>query len=372
MKQHRSVSVTALAGIVVLVAMTTVASAAPVPPKDLKLVGDHWTPWDPPAAGTDDYLIQKGDTLWDLAGEWLGDPYLWPQIWDENRYILDSHWIYPGDPLKRPGKPTVVSGEPSIEVERSEPVTDAGYGRGVPSTPPAELRTAPESLEMVANPWDVNCSGFIEPGYRASEARIVGAELEPLHWGQGDVVYVNQGRNQGIVAGAVYGVRRAGRQVAHPVTGDDLGVWVHRLGTVRVLAVQDNTATVRIEESCQDLVAGDHLVAWEEIPLPMVELPEFDRYDAEPTGGTTGYIVAIKDDLQYAGDGQIVHIDVGSGASAMPGDVLRLYRENGGLPRRMIGHAVILTVEPATSTAKVTLAVRETQVGDRVEAEVVR
>jgi len=149
-------------------------------------------------------------------------------------------------------------------------------------------------------------------------------------------------------------------------------VWVHRLGTVRVLAVQDNTATVRIEESCQDLVAGDHLVAWEEIPLPMVELPEFDRYDAEPTGGTTGYIVAIKDDLQYAGDGQIVHIDVGSGASAMPGDVLRLYRENGGLPRRMIGHAVILTVEPATSTAKVTLAVRETQVGDRVEAEVVR
>ena len=33
------------------------------------------------------------------AERWLGDPYLWPQVWDENRYILDSHWIYPGDPI---------------------------------------------------------------------------------------------------------------------------------------------------------------------------------------------------------------------------------------------------------------------------------
>ena len=34
------------------------------PPKNLKLVGDHWTPWDPPAAGPEDYIIQRGDTLY--------------------------------------------------------------------------------------------------------------------------------------------------------------------------------------------------------------------------------------------------------------------------------------------------------------------
>jgi hypothetical protein len=333
---------------------------------------DHWTAWDPPAAGPDDYIIVKGDTLWDLAGQWLGDPYLWPQVWDENKYILDSHWIYPGDPLKRPGKPTVVSGEPSIEVEGSAPVTDPGYGRGAEQPSAPVVGSAPTALEMIANPWDVYCSGFIAPDYSASETRMVGAELEHQHWGQGDVVYLNQGRNQGISAGAVYAVRRTGRHVAHPVTGADLGAWVRRLGTVRVLAVQDNTATARVEESCEDFVAGDHLVAWEEIPLPVVDLPEFDRYDAEPTGGTTGYVVAIKDDLQYAGDGQIVHVDMGAGADARPGDVLRVYRDSGDLPRRMIGHAVVLTVEPSTSTAKVTLAVRETQVGDRVEREVAR
>jgi nucleoid-associated protein YgaU len=81
------------------------------PPTNLKQVGDHWTPWDPPEAGPDAYVIQKGDTLWDLAGRWLEDPFLWPQVWDENRYILDSHWIYPGDPLVIPGRPTVVPEE---------------------------------------------------------------------------------------------------------------------------------------------------------------------------------------------------------------------------------------------------------------------
>ncbi len=45
------------------------------PPTNLKLVGDHWTAWDPPEAGPDAYLIQKGDTLWDLAEQWFGDPF---------------------------------------------------------------------------------------------------------------------------------------------------------------------------------------------------------------------------------------------------------------------------------------------------------
>ena len=92
-------------------------SSAPTPPQNLKKVGDHWTPWDPPEAGPEAYIIVKGDTLWDLAERWLGDPYLWPQIWDENRYILDSHWIYPGDPLVIPGRPVVVpeGGPPPVE-----------------------------------------------------------------------------------------------------------------------------------------------------------------------------------------------------------------------------------------------------------------
>jgi len=52
-----------------------------------------------PADAQQIHVIVKGDTLWALAGKFLGNPYLWPQIWEKNQYILDAHWIYPGDPL---------------------------------------------------------------------------------------------------------------------------------------------------------------------------------------------------------------------------------------------------------------------------------
>ena len=33
------------------------------------------------------YMIQPGDTLWDLAQANFGDPQYWPQLWSINEYI---------------------------------------------------------------------------------------------------------------------------------------------------------------------------------------------------------------------------------------------------------------------------------------------
>src|SRR5439155_12430571 len=86
--------------------------------------------YDPPdpesfPEGAQIHVIVKGDTLWDLANTHFQNPYLWPQIWNENRYILDSHWIYPGDPILLPPRPTVVS-----EIV-------PGSGQTAPPAPPA-------------------------------------------------------------------------------------------------------------------------------------------------------------------------------------------------------------------------------------------
>ncbi len=375
MRKLAAASVGALFGIALWFGATpaTAADSSPVPPKNLKKVGDHWTPWDPPPAGPDDYIIQKGDTLWDLAGKWLGNPFLWPQIWDENRYILDSHWIYPGDPLKVPGKPEVVPTEGPPPVEEppvpETPEVDQGFGRGEEAT--AEKPTpapAPPALVAVADASDLYCSGFIDPSFQVPDLRIVGHELERTHLGQGDVVYLNEGLNQGVEAGNIFGVRRVSREIFHPITKEDLGPYVRRLGKIRVIAVQENTSTAVIEESCEDIVEGDALVPWKDIPVPMMPgLPQFDRYDAKPSGGNEGYIVAARDAVTATGTGHIVHVDLGETSGLKPGDVLDLYRDNGELPRLMLGQAVVLTVEPATATVKIVHAVRESEIGDRVE-----
>ena len=50
------------------------------------------------------HTVKRGDTLWDLAATYLGDPFQWPQIYQLNKdKIKDPHWIYPDQVFALPG-----------------------------------------------------------------------------------------------------------------------------------------------------------------------------------------------------------------------------------------------------------------------------
>ena len=68
------------------------------------------------------YVVQKGDTLWDISGKFLKKPWYWPKIWNVNPQINDPHWIYPGDVLTLvwiDGKPYL---QKAVSAQKTKPV----------------------------------------------------------------------------------------------------------------------------------------------------------------------------------------------------------------------------------------------------------
>ncbi|HEY8794005.1 MAG TPA: LysM peptidoglycan-binding domain-containing protein [Gemmatimonadaceae bacterium] len=56
------------------------------------------------------HTVKKGDTLWDIAHQYLNDPFLWPEIYRINTDVVeDPHWIYPNEVLKLPGNAVVAT-----------------------------------------------------------------------------------------------------------------------------------------------------------------------------------------------------------------------------------------------------------------------
>ncbi len=71
------------------------------------------------------YRIKKGDTLWDLAFKFLGDPFRWPELWHANDYIKDPDRIYPGNMLaiSATNKPVATAGNAPGRTESLTPVS---------------------------------------------------------------------------------------------------------------------------------------------------------------------------------------------------------------------------------------------------------
>lgn len=364
-------------------AMVAVATGAQEgPPKNLKLVGDHWTPWDPPSTfpeGAEVYIIERGDTLWDLSGRFYDDPYLWPQLWERNRYILDAHWIYPGDPLVVGFQVTPLEQLAEVEEEpEPESMFDTSMG-------------APEPLGVEA---DIYCSGFIaEPG-RSFANRILGSEYQNLGptltrsrqerryqdpisapsakvgLYTGDIVYLQHGGGAGVTPGTVYTVIQPSTMVHHPESGALVGQLYRYLGRLRVLSVQDRSAIAEIVYSCDAINVGAFLEPFEPEPIPLrrrspmrgVNDPEpWEELEDAPT------VVLAVDDVVSLGQNHIVYIDAGARNAVEPGDMFTVYRRSAtGLPPMVIGEVAVLSVHEASSVARILESRYSIYLGDRL------
>lgn len=374
--------------------------AADRPPRDLHLVGDHWTAWDPPqtAPGAQVHIIERGDTLWDLAAKAYGNPYLWPQLWEKNQYILDAHWIYPGDPLWM-----------GLDVAPVDTLTEGGGTEGtggeeaageegMEASATGDVLTSEQAASApipLGAESDIYCSGYIGGLDETFDYTIIGSEYESLgpnldlgastgftgKYGKvgtvkydlstGDIVYLDGGRARGMTPGDLFTVVEPERKVVHPVTKQVAGRFYHYVGRIRVLSVQENTAIGEIVHTCDPILVGQQLQVFEPEPVPLGRLGALRplNYPAgEEELRSSPIIIFSKDNLVSLGEDHVVYIDRGADQEVTPGDTYTIYRLNhDGLPPVVVGELAVLAVHKTSSVAKILESRYAIYVGDRLE-----
>ena len=383
--------------VLLLILALLVTLAGPLvaqPPSDLHLSGDHWTPWNPPAVppeGVEVYIIETGDTLWDLAERFHGDPYLWPQLWERNQYILDAHWIYPGDPL-------VLGLQVTTADDMADMSMEASMGDAVAAVEPPKLwdSASQEAPVPLGSEDDIHCTGYIGDPDEIFDYRIVGSEYTNLSPSEvdrgasdlqrtfgalytaklgltlGDIVYLDGGLEGGMMPGSVLVAVEPRESVKSVVDDRVLGRYNSYLGRIRVLSVQEQTGIGEVSYSCDPIAVGAHLKLFEPEPIPLGRPSGVRGYNvkisSESLNDAPALVRSERGEVNLGRD-TLVFIDQGSNQDWAPGDLFNIYRVSKGLPAMVVGEAALLSVQENSALARILESRYSIYIGDRLESK---
>ncbi|HVQ29988.1 MAG TPA: LysM peptidoglycan-binding domain-containing protein [Vicinamibacteria bacterium] len=332
-------------------------------------IAPHWSKNKYPdsvAEGAYYYIVERGDTLWDISKRFLGNPYLWPQVWDQNRYIRDAHWIYPGDPIVLP-RVALIS-----EHAGESGTGDLGPEAGAEGEGPIAGAPKGSELEAITEESTMQCGAYVISDHEDDSLQVLGSEQgsDKLAYSDRDVLYLNKGSNAGVRPGDVYSMHHETYKVKHPVTGKFIGHKIDTTGWVEVVLVNDDTAIGIVAQACNDIMNGDYLKPLEKVNVPLVlKRPAATRL-TPPSGKLDRYVVDIQGDAMLAGQGSLVTIDAGSDSGIAPGNIFTIYRvvyPSVPSPRYVLGELAVLSVREKTALAKIMTSNDAINVGDSVE-----
>jgi hypothetical protein len=248
------------------------------------------------------YVVQRGDTLWDIASKFLRDPWYWPEIWYVNPQIENPHLIYPGDTLSLG---VGANGQPIVSLTRG---SDARMS--------PQMRGTPLGDAIKAIPYEVIASFMSKPSVLEKDQAkslpyVVAVRDQHVVASVGNEIYA-----KGLTAeqNARFNIVHVGDPLVDPETNDTVGYQGIYTASARVARAGDPTKLV-VTESARETRGGDRLIG-DSLDVPLDFVPH------APEQKVDGRIMSVIDGVTNIGAFQVVVVNRGSRNGLEPGHVL--------------------------------------------------
>ena len=292
------------------------------------------------------YMIEDGDTLWDLCDIFFGEPWYWPHLWSYNPQLTSPHWIYPGDVIQvREPRP----------LERTTLVwSDSRYSN------------RKSELEILAR-----YVGYLPTRPFKKSGQIKWAREEHDTLGEYDEIYVEFGVDTRVKRGDRFTIYRPEGELEHPHHGDLVGHRIRHLGIARVLDADQHYVKALILESYEEIYRGDLITSI--FPHSWVVGPVTNQVEMNAT------IVDFHQPGTIAGQFQFVYLDVGRNDGVQRGNRLIVRRRGDGLwrdenedddhelnafPWERVGEVMVVEAFESTSLGLIAASIGELSVGE--------
>ncbi len=257
----------------------------------------------PLASGApNEYVVQVGDTLWDIAATFLRDPWYWPEVWYVNPQVENPHLIYPGDTLAL----VSINGQQRITNIRAATYRLSPQARVTPLT---------ESITSI--PYE-QISAFLSKGLvlekdQASQLPyILSTRGDHLVASAGNDVYIRGG--EPAANGTRFSVVHVGDELRDPDDNKLIGYQGIYVGE-GALSRGGDPATVSLTDTNREALNGDRLIP-ETVDIPLNFFPKAPDIDID------GRIISVVDGVSLIGQYQVVVLNRGARNGLAPGDVL--------------------------------------------------
>lgn len=257
------------------------------------------------------YTVVRGDTLWDISGKFLREPWKWPEIWRANPQVANPNLIYPGDSLTL----QYIDGQPRL-------VLDRGANRGTIKLSP-HVRSTPVADAIPSIPLEA-INAFLLGNRIVDKAEdfqkapyILAGDAERVISGAGDRIYA---RGQFDPAHAVYGIFRQGKAYTDSKTKELLGINADNIGSGEIVATDGDVATIELLRTNEEVRIADRLFPGEERAINSSFMP------SAPEREVDGLIIDVPRGVNQIGVLDVVTLNKGRRDGLTEGNVLAIFK----------------------------------------------